>query len=444
MKDRLEKKYGLFTAVTMVAGIVIGSGVFFKAEAVLTATGGDLGLGVLAWAIVGCVMLACVNAFSALARRYPDAGSPIDYARAAVGPGYGYCMGWFLAAVYYPSMTAVLAWVSARYLCVLLGLDIAGGAAMLLAALFLLAAFCVNALAPAAAGRIQVAATLIKLLPLLLMALGGTASGLRSGLLAENFARVPDTGGGLFPSVVAIAFAYEGWLAATSISGELKNARRDLPLALTAGAVVVTAVYISYYIGLAGAVSTQELMASGQAAARHAFRQVLGDRLGTAAFSLIVVSCLGSLNGLTLANCRGLYALAAQGDARPVFAALDPHVNMPLGSSIAGLLLSGVWLFHFYGGQLAQPPWFGPFSYDTAELPVITLYAFYIPIFVMMPVKGIPAGPLRRFLIPLPALAGCVFMIAASLRSHGDAVPAYLFLFAAVMAVGAAVRPRRR
>ena len=123
MDNRLEKKYGLPTAVCMVVGIVIGSGVFFKAEAVLTATGGDLVLGVLAWAAAGCVMLSCAAAFALLAVRRPDAGGPADYAREAAGPGYAYCVGWFLAAVYYPSMTAVLAWASARYACLLLGAD---------------------------------------------------------------------------------------------------------------------------------------------------------------------------------------------------------------------------------------------------------------------------------------------------------------------------------
>ena len=444
MGKQPRKAYGVFTAAAMVVGIVIGSGVFFKAEAVLTATGGDLVLGVLAWAAAGCVMLSCAAAFSVLAGRRPDAGGPADYARDAAGPGYAYCVGWFLAAVYYPSMTAVLAWASARYTCLLLGADAAGGGAMLLAALFLMGAFGVNALVPAAAGRVQVAATLIKLLPLVLMAAGGLALGLRSGLLAENLAYVPASGGGFPDSVVSIAFAYEGWLAATSISGELRDPRRNLPLALMAGSVLVILIYIGYYMGLAGAVSTHELMAGGHQAVRRAFCRVLGEPLGAAAFSLIVISCLGSLNGLSMANSRGLYALAVRGQAHPLFAAVDPHAGTPLSSAIAGLLLAGAWLLHFYGGELAQPPWLGPFSYDTAELPVITLYALYIPIFVRMTGKGRGEGALRRFVIPLAALASCVLMILASLAAHGAELPGYLLLSAAVMAAGWAVRPREK
>ena len=58
MSGNFEKKYGLFTAIAMVVGIVIGSGVFFKAEKVLNATGGNLPLGIIAWA-VGALILIC-------------------------------------------------------------------------------------------------------------------------------------------------------------------------------------------------------------------------------------------------------------------------------------------------------------------------------------------------------------------------------------------------
>ena len=55
MEEQLTKKYGLPTAIAMVIGIVIGSGIFFKAEKILTATGGDLKTGILAWLLGGCI-----------------------------------------------------------------------------------------------------------------------------------------------------------------------------------------------------------------------------------------------------------------------------------------------------------------------------------------------------------------------------------------------------
>lgn len=440
MEPRLEKKYGLTMAVAMVVGTVIGSGVFFKAEAVLTATGGNVAQGVLAWGLVGLIMIVCANAFATLAGRYGQVGGVVDYAEALVGPRYGYYVGWFMAVIYYPTLTAVLAWASARYLCVLLGRDSEGGGAMILSTLFLCLAFAVNTLAPVLAGRLQTAATAVKLLPLALLAAAGTAAGLRSGMLRENFIRPPEgpASGGFLPAVVSVAFAYEGWIIAASINAELRNAKRNLPLALTGGSLLIVTVYICYYIGLTGTVPPQELMASGEAAARHAFERLFGPGAGLAVFALVVVSCLGALNGLTLANCRGMYALAVRGEAGSAFGAVSGRTHMPMASSLLGLLLAFCWLIHYHGGHI----WFGPFGYDTSELPVITLYALYSPIFFMTMVRERDLGLFRRFLLPLLALAGCGFMVAASVFAHRGEVLPYLAVFALIMGLGALQRRR--
>ena len=70
METKLEKKFGLFTAICMVVGIVIGSGVFFKAQTVLQKTEGNMPLGILAWIIGGTIMIICILAFAAMAQRY--------------------------------------------------------------------------------------------------------------------------------------------------------------------------------------------------------------------------------------------------------------------------------------------------------------------------------------------------------------------------------------
>ena len=121
MEEQLTKKYGLPTAIAMVIGIVIGSGIFFKAEKILTATGGDLKTGILAWLLGGCIAIASACAFAVMATRYEKVGGVVDYAEATVGENYAYYLGWFMAAVYFPCLTSTLCWVCARYTCVLLG-----------------------------------------------------------------------------------------------------------------------------------------------------------------------------------------------------------------------------------------------------------------------------------------------------------------------------------
>ena len=70
MNNNLEKKYGLFTAISMVVGIVIGSGIFFKAQNILTSTNGNMPLGILAWLIGGAIMMICAYCFATLATVY--------------------------------------------------------------------------------------------------------------------------------------------------------------------------------------------------------------------------------------------------------------------------------------------------------------------------------------------------------------------------------------
>lgn len=445
MENGLEKRYGLFTAIAMVVGIVIGSGVFFKAEAVLKATGGNVPLGIAAWVIVGLIMITCSYTFATMAAKYEKVNGVVDYAEMTVGGKYGYFVGWFMATIYTPSLTGILAWVSARYTCVLLGWDITGGSCMTIACFYLIASYAVNALSPIIAGKFQVATTVIKLIPLLFMAIAGTVIGLVNGSTVTNFSHAANAGvstsSGLFASVVAVAFAYEGWIIATSINSELKNSKRNLPIALILGSLIVVAIYVFYYIGLAGAVPAKTLMKNGQTGAMLAYQNILGPVGGSLIFVFVIISCLGTLNGLMLGCSRGMYSLAIRGSGpKPeVIKQVDKATNMPTNSSIVGLLLSAFWLLYFYGANLTTP-WFGPFCFDTSELPIITLYAGYIPIFIMLIKKEKELNPFKRFIMPILAILGCIFMMVAACFAHGISVVYYLIVFTVVLIIGAFFR----
>ncbi len=449
MGSELRKKYGLMTAICLVVGIVVGSGVFFKAEKILTETGGNLPLGILAWAIGGAIMIACAYAFALLATRYEYVNGIVDYAEVTVGKGYAYFVGWFMTTVYYPCITSVLAWVSARYLSVLLGFSITGPECMVLAGFFLVASYALNALSPVLAGRFQVATTIIKLIPLLLMAIIGTIVGLGNGMIVENFTTVVDagksSGTALFTAVVATAFAFEGWIIATSINAELKDSKKNLPRALVLGTLIIIAVYILYYVGLAGSVPNAALMESGEAGARTAFEMIFSRVGGTVLFVFVVISCLGTLNGLMLGCTRGMYALAVRhrGPAPAVFKQVDATTNMPTNSSVLGLLLCAFWLLYCYSAQLTTP-WLGPICFDSSELPIVTLYALYLPIFFMAIRKEKDLAPVKRFVAFPLAMVGSLFMIVAAVFAHGVNVAWYLLVFCVFMAAGWLFRKEKK
>lgn len=420
MTQNLNKRYGLPTAICMVIGIVIGSGIFFKTEAVLKTTGGNVLTGVFSLIIIGLIMFFCEYSFSILAGKYGKMNGVVDYAEATCGKKYAFYLGWFMTFIYTPALTSVLGFVSAMYFGSLFGFTANSGETMTLAALFLIVDAFLNAVSPKLAGKTQISTTVIKLIPLILMAIVGIFHGLTSGQLLTNFAPSFHTTspilGSLCASVVSLSFAFEGWILVTSINSELKNAKRNLPLALIWGSIAVVAIYVFYYLGICGAISIDDLMAHGST---YAFKQLFGNIFGTLLTVFITISCLGTMNGLMMANSRNMYSLAIRGNGPKVslFSHVDKTTNMPINSTFLASLLSIVWLVYYFGANLSNN-WFGLFSFDSSELVVITMYAMYIPIFCQM-FHDTELVPWKRYLLPALSIFSCLFLIGCAFYAHG-------------------------
>jgi APA family basic amino acid/polyamine antiporter len=306
-------------------------------------------------------MIICSYAFSILARKYTKVNGLVDYAEATCGEKYAYILGWFITSIYIPCITSVLAWVSARYTLVIFGLnDPTTGLCLALSALYLIICYTINSLSPIIAGKIQITATVLKLIPIVLMAIVGTIYGFivkvsdvaTASILVSNFNTIGNSGiSSLFGAIVATAFAYEGWIIATTINSEIEDEKKNLPKALILGSIIVVVAYIAYYIGVAGGASVESLMEDG---ATTAFKNVFGNVCGTILNVLIAVSCLGTLNGLMIGNIRNMYSLAARGQGiKPeIFKEVDKETNMPTNSGVIGLMFCAIWLFYFFIANL--------------------------------------------------------------------------------------------
>jgi len=418
---KLEKKYGLLMSIAMVVGIVIGSGVFFKAQTVLDKTSGNVVLGILAWVIGGVNMLICALTFAILASKYGKVNGLIDYAEATVSKKYADFFSWFLAYIYYPAMGSVLVWVTARYTGVLFGWELNSANVMTLATLYLLVSLVTNALAPKISEKVQISTTVIKLIPLILMAVVGTIAGLINGNTIESFKLVSSENTNymnVFSGVVACAFAYEGWIIATSINSELKDSKKNLPIALVLGTGIIMVVYIIYFISLTGGASISDLMNIG---APVAFKNLFGVVGGTLFNVLVVISCLGTLNGLMLASTRSLYSLSIRGTGPnpEAVSEVSKATNMPYNSGIIALLMCGVWFFYFYAANLSNHNVFGVFSFDSSELPIITIYGMYIPILIMYIIKTKERKVFRDIIMPILGIIASIFMMLCAVYAHG-------------------------
>jgi APA family basic amino acid/polyamine antiporter len=174
--------------------------------------------------------------------------------------------------------------------------------------------------------------------------------------------------------------------------------------------------------------------------------------------AFIVISCLGTLNGLMIACTRSVYSIAVRdcGPNPKMFSVIDGQTNMPSNSGVLALLFCGAWYFYFYAANLTKPV-FGVFSFDSSELPIITIYAIYIPIFVMFIIKEGKKNIFKNTVMPILGLIASLFMVFVAVYAHGVrpylaaaekgefAFPVlfYLIVFTVIMIIGACFYKKR-
>ena len=124
-----------------------------------------------------------------------------------------------------------------------------------------------------------------------------------------------------------------------------------------------------------------------------------------------------------VACTRGMYSISIRmKNKRANFInQVDKVTNMPTNSSIIGLLLAAVWCFYFYAANLNSTPILGLFSFDSSELPIITLYAMYVPIFIVFIIKEGKKNIFKNIILPVLATIASLFMVFCAIYAHGVA-----------------------
>lgn len=413
-----SKKFGFFTASAMVVGIVIGSGVFKSAGDVLNASGGSLPVAILAWVIGGLIIIVSTYAFSIVALKNTKASGIIDYVDDLFGAKVAYMVGWFMQFVYYPVLVGILSWLAGDVTQTLLGLE---NAVWPLTAVYFLGVYALNLISPIIAGRFQVSAMGIKLIPLVLIALVGLTAGIFNGntltALTERATNVTVTAGaGLAAAVAVTAFAYDGWILALSITQELKDAKKTLPKALLFGSIFIVAVYVLFFVGLSGVVSNNEAIVNAGSLDTSivAAERLFGVFFGNLVSVMILVSVLGTLNGVTMGAVRGMYQIAVRGvgPAPATFTKLS-NADAPLAGGLLSLGVAAAWLLVWYGNFQG---WYGGFM-DTSVLAIVFLYIAYILVYVdiFKNFKELPT--FKRIVVPSLAIIAALYLIYGAFTS---------------------------
>ena len=421
-----KRKYGLITAISTVVGIVIGSGVFFKSSAILEKTEGNLAYSLLAWLIGGVIMLISAYAIGIVSSRVERNNGVVDYVEESSNRFCGYLVANYLTFIYYPILVSIVCYLSANYVLVLFGLN--QSLIWLFVIILFLISFITNIFSPVIAGYFQVSTTIVKVIPIFVIAIIGTIYGITTGNTYDSLISFvpsyqPDgsntvitTSFSLLSAVLSTSFAYEGWIIATSINHEIKDSKRNLPKALIIGSFIVVLVYLLYYLGLSSVLSNEEVLIFGNNSPIVAIERLFGPYFKLIFNLIVVISCLGALNGLTMASIRGMHSIAVRNNGPKIdlFKNINPKTDTNLPSGLVGFLISLIWLGFWYLSFEGIIP---SFSFD--ELSIAILYISYIAIYIHIMRKYHDLCFFKRFVIPILAIMCAIFLSVASILEAG-------------------------
>lgn len=417
--EKVKKQYGLWTGIAMVVGIVIGSGVFLKAGGVLQLSGGDLKLSILAWFVGGLIMVCSGFCFAVFASRVTKYNGVVDYVEQATNKKVGYVLAWLITTFYYPIIASIVALFAGQYFFILIGQgDVVGlthWANFLFAFVVLVIVVVINYLSPMIAAKFQVSATVIKLIPILVIAVAGLFASLivggGAGIIPafNNPALGFDVNFG--EAVKKTAFAYEGWVCATAINAELKDSKKNLPRALTFGTIAILAFYVIYYVSLSAFLGNAGTIIQDANAPIAVFEQIMGKVGGVLFTAFIMISCLGTVNGVAISCCRGMYTMSCrgQGPAPEKFAKLGKNQSVSLLSCAYGFVCMVLMLFVWYLVMNTK----SIFNYlgSMDEIVCAIIYGVYITMYIYIMKNFKDCNVFQRFIMPIVAIIGSVFFV---------------------------------
>ena len=348
---KLERQLGLFDSSMMVIGIVIGSGIFMT-TGLMADVLPSASLILIVWILGGMQMIAGALTFAELGAAMPKAGGQYVYLREAYGPLSAFLFGWVAFSAYVTGTNAALAVAIAEHLgsfypnlsthSNLVNIGNFGLSLGQLVALSLLVVLSViNYLGIVFGKWVQNIFTVLKIGSILLFALAGIFISTGNQI---NFSFNPtgmDFGSiiiGIGVALVAVNWTVGGWEYVTFTAGEIKNPKKNLPLALFIGTLVILVLYLLINITYLKALPMNALAGEikvGEAAAKALYGQGIAGLFTI----VVIISMFGALNGNILVGARVTYAMAKDNLFFPSAAKVHPKNHTP-GNAI---IIQGVW-----------------------------------------------------------------------------------------------------
>jgi len=329
----LKRQLGFLDSTMINVGTIIASAIFIVPSTIASQLHASAPA-ILVWVVGGAVSLLGALAVAELGAAMPKAGGLYAYLGEAYGPVWGYLYGWTAGVVINPASIAAIAVGFATYVGFFLPLGAAGIKAV--AILSIVALTVLNCLGVKPGTVTQNVLTLIKIgLVAALIVIGFVLPG-GSAANFEPLWPAASLGSLIAPfgiAMVAVLWAYDGWIEITYVGGEVKDPGRNLPRSIVLATLIAVALYCLVTASFSYVLSPSRLAASPLVASDAA--QVTLGRAGAGLVAVaIMISTLGSNNGIVLTAARIPYAMARDGLLPRALARVDPRFVTPVTSLV--------------------------------------------------------------------------------------------------------------
>lgn len=412
---QLERSIALPSALALVIGTVIGSGIFFKQASVLSYSNSTT-LALLAWFFGGVLTLTSGLTIAEIGAQMPQTGGLYIYMHNLYGKVWGFLSGWMQITVYGPAVIAALGAYLAILLQAFFGFSATYTPFVGVLAVVLISVF--NFLSNRYGATLQVITTLCKLIPIAAIIIFGLLFGDQNAV-GQVLAEQSSTATGNFGvAILATLFAYDGWILIANMGGEIKNPQKILPLAIVLGLSLVLLIYVLVTYGIFKTMPADMIARYGENATPHFAQMAFGEIGGKILNIGIIISIIGCMNGKVMTIPRIMFAMAKNNELpfSKQLAYVNKTMHTPMVSIAVIAAISSFMILNFNADRLT-------------EICIFTIYVFYVMTFIgIFKLRKQKPNAKRPFSVPLypltpiVAILGALFVLVSELFSDLNGV----------------------
>lgn len=446
----MGKKITFTEALLTAIGMVIGSGIFFRADNILEFTDGNLVVAIVGWVALGATLIFAGIGTSVLAARSTKEGGIVGYMEECYGKVASFLTGWFTTMIYIPLLVGVLSIVASGYLLALFGVAETVMAKQVLAACLIVIVYLWNMFSTKFSALFSSAATVIKLFPIVIIGLVGMVN-FDGALISEGASTF--SMGALTAPLLSMAFAFDGWTTVATLSRDMENPRKDIAKVLALNAVIVTIAYTLYFTGMtmlgskAFGGDIAALIAAGDNHVGFVANHFFGDIGEKLILFCVVMSVMGTLNGNIMGAYRYPHALAQAGDLpKSEFFAKTSKWGTTANSSFVSVIAIVVWFalytiqaFAASGVAEGQSYMFDSITFDDIPIMAMAIVIIFLLIAAMRYGYKEGAGIFKSIIAPIIGMVGQVYIVV-SFASTNEAWLLYIGVCIVILIVGFLIR----